>query len=215
MKKEPALKIFLFLVLFLGIFLFVVKDSVLAGYGEPAGTPVCTAEKPSKTWLYLAESVAPGTADLYWDKVDRATSWTVAYGVESGKYIYGVSSFGNSQSRSIRISSLPAGVYYFVVRANNDCMPGEFSNEWSVTVGGKEAVRAPVTYRPRVTPTPVGREVTPTPGRRYVTPTERAIPTIQPTRAPSIPRPTPTPTPRMGLFQQIFNFLFGWLVRQR
>lgn len=223
MMKRPALKILL-VSLVLGIFLFVVKDSVVAGYGEAASAPVCTAEKPSKAWLYLAQSVAPGTVDLFWDKVDRAGSWTVAYGVESGKYIYGVSNFGDYNSRNLRISLLPAGVYYFVVRANNDCMPGEFSNEWRVQVGRGVAPRGTVTYTPRGTPAPEEEGVvTPTPRAFYVPPTEvRAHEELTPTPTPRVspfqPRgqistPTPTPTPRPGLFQRIFNLLFGWITR--
>ena len=71
---------------------------------------------------------------MTWDGVDRANSWTVAFGSESGKYIYGAHNFGDANSRGIRINSLPGYKYYFVLRANNGCMPGAFSAEKAITL---------------------------------------------------------------------------------
>lgn len=93
----------------------------------------------------------------------------MAYGVQPGKYIYGISNFGDSNSRSINIKSLPAGKYYFAVKANNGCMPGAFSNEWPVVMKGKGSVvavskavvktqEAKVTVAPVVTKAPVVQE---------------------------------------------------------
>lgn len=205
----PAYKrlVFLSLVLLLGVCFLVGRKSALAGYGEAGVAPVCTSERPDKPWLYYAEAVSDNQVKLVWDKNDKATSWTVAYGVESGKYIYGLSQFGDNSWRSITINSLPGGTYYFVVRANNGCMPGEFSNEQIVALGRRAAVGVgvPVTYKPGVTPTPSRRYVPETRPRLTPTPTPR-VPT-QPTR------PTPLPTPRPSFFQSVFNFLFGWLFR--
>lgn len=215
----PAKKILVFyfpLFLVLGAFLFSAKSVVLAGYGEAASAPICGAQKPGEPWLYRVESLETGTVDLHWDKTDRATSWTVAYGIASGQYIYGVHNFGNSDSRSLRISSLPGGTYYFVVRANNDCMPGKFSSEWQVSVSGAGVARitsqAPaVPHTPKVSPTP-------TSGRGYVPPVEGKEPlTLKATPTPRfytqpkgpVPSPKPTPTPKPGFLQRIVDFILG------
>lgn len=113
-------------------------------YGStPAGPDrECHNTAPAKAWLYSAKNIKTGEVELKWDKVDSASSWTVAYGNQPGKYIYGLSNFGDSNSRSVDIKSLPAGKYYFAVKANSGCMPGAFSNEWPVTVGGNGRVVA-------------------------------------------------------------------------
>lgn len=127
-----------------GLLMVLVPKQVMA-YGTspgPAGPEVCSKSVPAKPWLYLAKYVKSGEVELKWDKVNDASSWTVAYGVQPGKYIYGISNFGDSNSRSINIKSLPAGKYYFAVKANNGCMPGAFSNEWPVVMKGKGSVVA-------------------------------------------------------------------------
>ena len=211
-KKGVAPVVLLFLV---GIFSFVFVKTI-AGYGEPASAPVCTAQTPKKAWLYLTKTAGQGEVELFWDKVDGASSWTVAYGVEAGKYVYGLSNFGDSNSRGIKISYLPNGKYYFVVRANNDCMPGGFSDEWAITVGKGYKKTAAVTEKtplqkvppskqkePIVTQAPKYEEIVPSPGAEREKIQRKKPITTQPTP----PRPTPTPKP--GFFQKFFNFIKG------
>lgn len=200
------------------ILLFITKTTAF-GYGEarnvPASNeaisaPVCGNTVPSKPWLYSAKSLGNGVVELTWTKADNGNSWTVAYGVISGKYVYGISNFGNSESRSIKISHLPAGTYYFVVRANNGCMPGPFSNEQKVNVGSLVARLVQKVTGGQPTPTPTvkqqGTQIKPTP----------TVKTVRPTIVPSkggqnlVPTATPTPTPKKGgLLQRILDFFSG------
>lgn len=186
------------------VFAFV---SFVSAYGDSAaGAPSCNSTAPKAPWLSSVKVVSSGTVELTWGGVDSASSWTVAYGVTSGKYIYGLSNFGNGSSRSVKIGSLPSGTYYFVVRANNGCAPGPFSAESRIGVGGTGGTTGTVI----ATPTPVAKTTTikgtatPTPKSNYVpgktTPTPKAIVT-----------PTPKPV-KVGFWQSIANFfanLFG------
>lgn len=186
-------------VLVAGTMLFVAVPHIWA-YGESAGLPgsttlppVCTTAAPKVAWPFNAKAVGRNTVRLSWGAVDSATSWTVAYGSASKKYVYGLSSFGNSDSRSVDISSLPGGTYYFSVRANSGCMPGPFSPEVAVRLGGGGAV------------------LTPNVGIRPVVPNVTNVPTrVQPTVSarPGVPVVTPTVAPRPSLWQSILK-LFG------
>lgn len=211
---KPAWKIsLLLLTLSLGFSLLALKTIVLAGYGQPGVVPTCNNEKPGTPSLYYAAVAGQGQVKLVWDKADRASSWTIAYGPESGKYVWGISNYGNGELRSFVVNELPNGVYYFVVRANNGCMPGPFSSERSVSVG---SVRRVGVATPRVATAPVVSDKIeksmPTPtqasGQRYVPPTKNAKITPVPTK-PSMPIATPTPAPKVGLIQGIVNFFSG------
>jgi len=139
-----------------GLLVALTPQQAMA-YGDTPSGPdrACHNSVPAKAWLYSAKSIKSGEVELKWDKVNDASSWTVAYGVQPGKYIYGVSNFGDSNSRSIDIKSLPSGKYYFVVKANNGCMPGAFSNEWPVVVKGRGSLVASYAPAPQADNTPV------------------------------------------------------------
>lgn len=124
------------------LFFFTLPDSY-AAYGEAptfAGSstnaPSCGNTAPKTVWPFTATSMGNGTVDLTWGQMENVSSWTVGYGVAPGTYVYGISNFGNGDWRSLTVSDLPAGTYYFVIRGNNGCMPGPFSSEWKVVVGG-------------------------------------------------------------------------------
>lgn len=175
------------------IFSFV---SFISAYGIP-GAPSCNSASPKAPWLSSVKVVGSGSVELVWTGVESASSWTVAYGVTSGKYIYGLSNFGNGSSRSVKIGSLPTGTYYFVVRANNDCAPGPFSKELRVAVGSGTGAAV----------------VTSTPVAKTETITGKATPTPKSTYVPGKPTPTPkaivTPTPKpvkVGFWQGIADF---------
>lgn len=189
----------------------------LAGYGEPgdpagARPPACTVEKPAKPLLYYTEVIGGNSVKLVWDQSALASSWTAAYGYESGKYVYGVDRFGNNSSRSITIGNLPGGTYYFVVRANNGCMPGPFSNEKVVRIGGGGVVTttagAPSTGTP--TPTPRSGYQAPTlPGKAVP---GKVSPTIKPGASGTVTPPSvlPPPTQTPNFFQRIIDFFRGF-----
>lgn len=192
-------------VLVIGTILAIAVPHVWA-YGESAGLPgsttlppVCTTAAPKVVWPFNAKAVGKNTVRLSWGAVDSATSWTVAYGSTSKKYVYGLSNFGNSDSRSVDISSLPGGTYYFSVRANSGCMPGPFSPEVAVRLGG-----GGVGLTPSVPLVTGGLNV----GTKNVVPKVTTSPkNVQPTVSARPGVPTPTVT-RPSLWQSILR-LFG------
>ncbi|TRZ53790.1 hypothetical protein D4S03_01230 [bacterium] len=191
----------------LSVAMFTMSVTVAMAYGEPGPTasggtpktaPVCTSEKPQKAWLYRVKSLGKGQYQLYWDKADKASSWSVGYGTQPGKYIYGITSFGNGSSRDLVVNTFSNKIFYFSVKANNGCMPGDWSNEWKVgTAGTLNALLNTGTVKPVI---PVIKKTT------VVTPTVTKAPTkaITPvvTKTPTV---TPVTTlPKTGGF-------WGWL----
>lgn len=147
MLKVRMKKVSKFCGLILVITLFFISGTnaaVLAGvYGESPQVdfsaitvPTCTNEKPKAPVLLepnhplLPQPEIPGEVILVWHKVPGATSYTIAYGLTPGNYIYGAADIGTGESEAISIRALENRTYYFVVRANNGCMPGPFSQEW-------------------------------------------------------------------------------------
>jgi len=191
-----------FIILFL---LAAVAPSVFA-YGEgptfagsTTGFPVCDKTAPKAVWPFWAKVVANGKVELTWGKMEDVSSWTVAYGVAPGTYIYGLSSFGNADWRSLTINDLPGGTYYFVIRGNNGCKPGPFSSEWKVVVGEGGSGFASSVFNP------VNAAVPPV----YTNPAtgKQVIPTVNPVK-PGAVMPTPAPQ-KISWWQKIFNFIFG------
>lgn len=142
------------LILAVGVFSLILTPKVL-GYGTSSDSPDCEKTTPTAPWLYKAASGSTGSVDLTWHDVNNAEAWTVAYGTQPGKYVYGMADFGNSSSRSITISYLPSGTYYFVVRANNGCAIGPFSNEAKVQVSSGTGGARLIADRLSPDPTPV------------------------------------------------------------
>lgn len=203
----PAKKALLISSVFLVLGLAFVPV-VMAGYGEAGTAPGCSAEKPSKPWLYYSEFLGNGQVKLVWDKNDRASSWTIAYGAESGKYVWGIDRFGNGDLRSFTVNSLPAGTYYFVVRGNNGCMPGPFSNEVKVVAGAKKVIytgtgtTTPVVVQPKTTTA----KVTPVPTKKV----QPKVTSVPKNGAVGTTNPQPTPTPaKKGFFQGIIDFFLN------
>jgi hypothetical protein len=96
-------------------------------------TWTCTASKPATP--AVTSVVRSGTtAQITWTVVTNATHYTISYGTKPGEYIYGVPNTG--KVTSYVIGSLVPGVrYYFVVRAVNDCMPGDPSSSGGQVLG--------------------------------------------------------------------------------
>lgn len=165
--------------------------------GSTTGFPVCDKTAPKMVWPFTAKAAGNNAVELNWGKMDNVSSWTVAYGSAPGKYIYGISNFGNDSWRSLTVNDLPAGTYYFVVRGNNGCKPGPFSLEWQVPVGGGGGVaRLASSRRTAVPPT-------------YTAPkkTQTITPTLKPTK-PGATVPAPAPK-KVSWWQGILNFLTG------
>lgn len=200
------------------LMLLASSSSVLA-YGttlvnDTTGVPSCGNAAPPKPWLYAAKAVGAGSVDLNWVENDNTNSWTLAYGLKSGVYPYGIDRFGDNNSRTIRVSNLPGGTYYFVIRGNNGCMPGPFSNEWKVSVGGGSStvsvanVPAPkvaepkpvVSQTPQVKTTPVP---TVTKGQQ-ATPTKANVPAVKTSNKATAQQPS-----FIQSFLNFFKGLFG------
>jgi hypothetical protein len=190
--------------------LLTASASAALAYNEPgpAGAPVCNSEKPQKAWLYRVKSLGGGKYQLFWDKADRATSWTIGFGIMPGKYIYGLNDFGNDQSRNLTVDTFSNKKFYFVIKANNGCMPGEWSNEWKV------GTAAPV-FTPAAGNTTLNDvDVVVTPPVAIITPviSEKPVVTTIPfvTKAPvkGIIPPVATPTPAKGGFWNWLMSLF-------
>lgn len=68
---------------------------------------------------------------------EPVTYYLIAYGTASKNYTFGNPNVGGKDTRSFVVSNLSGGVpYYFVVRAGNGCMPGDYSNEIAATPSG-------------------------------------------------------------------------------
>ncbi|KKS93182.1 MAG: Ig-like protein domain-containing protein [Candidatus Collierbacteria bacterium GW2011_GWC2_43_12] len=112
----------------------------LEPYHPPMPTaPVCTEQKPSSAPLLLsAVSTGQNEVTLTWSKSSNpVTYYLVAYGTKSGEMLYGNPNVGGVDSTTFTVKGLSGGKrYYFQVRAGNNCMPGDYSNELSVFVSG-------------------------------------------------------------------------------
>ena len=93
-----------------------------------ASAPVCDREKPGTPVLTSLKRIASDQVKLTWTEADRATYYSLAYGLASGDYQFGVDNAG--QITEFVVGGLDSNASYcFVVRANNECQPGDFSNE--------------------------------------------------------------------------------------
>jgi len=189
------------------------SSAVMAGYGSSPSTgnnnnaPTCNNEKPGQANFDYVRKLSNSQIEVAWSPVDKATSWTIAYGTESGKYIYGMADFGDSQSRSVNINMMPAGVYYLTIKANNGCMPGNFSPERKMTIFGNGYVLGSRTVRP-TGGTVLGNNA-PTP-----TSTVGAAGAEEPTETPTTETTLKIENPPAAngggnVFQRLWRWLFG------
>ena len=188
--------------------MFSISTGAIMAYNEPSGwaAPECNSEKPQKAWLYKVKSLGQGKYQLFWDKADRATSWTIGYGISPGKYIYGLNDFGNDQSRNLIVNTFSNKKFYFAVKANNGCTPGEWSNEWKVgsvgTVAATPAVKAvPAAVKKSVT-APV---VTQAPSAKETV--KKTAPVV--TQAPVTQQKATPAVPAVPAKKGFFNWLMG------
>lgn len=237
MNKKSAL----FKLIILGIIIAAIgyipsNGNFIYGYGSSSvgdglsdggsSSPMqnCTGTRPNAPILYqpgstlLPRATGAGEVRLNWIKVPDASSYGVGFGVESGKYIYGLPSVGDTNNFTVRFL-VPGKKYFFVVRANNGCTPGLWSKEWSMVIGGSGGVSVAntnsnrrVTTRSVITPSPLIRRV-------VTIPVQQTVPTSIPTSIPVVTQqttvptvPVVTPTPQGGIFQGVQNFfskMFG------
>jgi hypothetical protein len=178
----------------------------LAGYGTSpaaASAPTCDNTAPAKPSFSFVRKAGASEIEIGWNATDKATKWTVAYGPEKGKYIYGLSDFGDENSRSVKISMLPQGVYYVVVKANNGCKPGPFSDERKVTVTAGGQVLGARTFRP-FTGNVLGVKTAASPAPEVTT-----APSASVTSAPVATAPQAETAEKLNWFQRLVRFFTG------
>lgn len=105
------------------------------GGGGPVGAPSCDALVPGTSRLISAISSGQGGVDLKWTPAGLATHYSISYGLEPGKYIYGISNTGNVTSFTVWALD-PNKNYCFTVLPVNDCQPNSYSNEICTKSGG-------------------------------------------------------------------------------
>lgn len=100
--------------------------------------PQCLDKPPQSAPIIT--SVIPGenSATVIWTEAeDPVTSYLIAYGTSTENYIYGNPNVGGKNTNSYTIAGLSGGKqYYIVVRAENNCAPGIFSQEATTFVSG-------------------------------------------------------------------------------
>ena len=104
---------------------------------SPPSAPTCDDPKPNTPTNLFAEDMGSGQVSLIWTHPSTPPSFThylLAYGPSSGYYLYGNPNIGSGNSYIV--SGLTTGAQYcFYVKAINNCMPGDPSNEDCVNIG--------------------------------------------------------------------------------
>ncbi|KKT86448.1 MAG: hypothetical protein UW86_C0031G0001, partial [Microgenomates group bacterium GW2011_GWA1_Microgenomates_45_10] len=115
------------------------SSSSSGGDGSSTGAPVCGDTKPASAPILSVASMGGNEVTLSWTKAsDPVTYYLVAYGTNSGNMQFGNPNVGGKDTASFSVKGLSGGqTYFFQVRAGNNCMPGDFSNEVSATPGGE------------------------------------------------------------------------------
>jgi hypothetical protein len=121
------------------------SNTTLADLGQvvftssaPTLTPTPTCAPVISPQITGATSSSPNQITLTWtDTNESVTNYVLAYGLSSGKYVYGNPSIGTEGTTSYTVGSLSQGTtYYFAIQAVNSCSTSSFSNEISATAGG-------------------------------------------------------------------------------
>lgn len=114
---------------------------------------VCTDTKP-QTAPKLLSAVSSGRnqVTLTWSKAsDPVTYYLITYGTKPGAQEYGNPNIGGKDTTSYVVKGLNNNqTYYFKVRAGNNCMPGEFSNEVSTKPSGDNLTGPAKGFKPGV-----------------------------------------------------------------
>lgn len=121
--------------LFIAFFIaFVVFFTIPTSVTAACKTPT---DPPSTEPVLLRAVTGPGTVTLTWEKAgDPVTHYLLQYGTSPNNYSYGNPNIGGRDATSYTVGELQNGVrYYFRIRAENGCKPGDFSNKLSAVPG--------------------------------------------------------------------------------
>lgn len=160
---------------------------------DPPGPPQCSNQAVGSAPQIIGATVVDSDSlTLYFTAPDAPyDGFVLAYGEQSGEYIYGANDLGR-EVRSYTINFLdPAKTYYFRLRANFGCAPGSWSEEFA----GRTSRQGVTILRTRLVQVP---GLAPRRGLRVPKPVEilsRYLSTGVVTPTPLVtPSPTPLPT---------------------
>ena len=114
------------------------SSSSSSGTGGTSGPTICNDQKPGSAPTLLSAIAGYNSVTLTWSKAsDPVTYYLVAYGTSANTPLFGNPNVGSADTTSYTVTNLSGGTaYYFKVRAGNNCMPGDYSNEIAVTPSG-------------------------------------------------------------------------------
>lgn len=195
------------------------NSKLLFGYGDTAGQFhkfVCENTTPLKVVFYepnhpaLPKTTVKGEVILNWLKLkENADKYTIAYGVQPGNYIYGVTDTGNVNSFTVRYLN-PGTRYYFIVRGVNGCMPGPWSQEWSAVAPGGSGVGGNVVLTGNAGGTTGGNPLPGNTGTKLTSPRPTTNPSVKPSTVPGTGGSQDTRgNARVGGFQGLLNWFRG------
>jgi hypothetical protein len=111
--------------------------------------PTCNNARPVGLSDLFQINVRDTTAQLFFTPVSRASEFAISYGTQPSAEIYGARiSVGQTGVQTVTIGELqPSTVYYFKVRGQNGCMPGDWSNTLRVVTRSKNTTKTTIFYR--------------------------------------------------------------------
>ncbi len=172
--------------------------------GGSTGPTVCNDSKPGSAPRLLSAQVSkPGEVILTWSKSkDPVTHYSLVFGLKANKYQFGDTNIGSKTATSYTVKYLNQGsTYFFKVAANNGCTPGDFSNELSIKVVGKNRVG----YSPAVlAATNINYKT-----NSFTKPTPKSTPVVEPkneTSVVSTPKPQANNNLVVNLFKSFVTF---------
>lgn len=120
------------------IILSALLGLVLLIYPPQAQAESCSTVAPSR--LAAQPGAKVGQIALTWSTVPNIDHYTLVYGTESNKYLYGATNIGNQNVNSFTVNALRAGTrYFFRVGSAQNC--SSFSQEVFATAKSNPAVR--------------------------------------------------------------------------
>jgi len=216
--KKSLIKVSLLVAALSAIALIPSNTEMIFGYGNAptfagstTNSPSCNKTKPDRVVLYepnhalLPKATDANAVRLNWLAANNSTKYTVAFGTAAGNYSYGLPDVGNTTN--FTVNNLVSGTkYYFVVRGVNDCMPGAWSKEWAVQIGGGGGgFTSTDTGSPTiVTPPNIPATLPPT----GTSPDQMGNPGSTTTTV-FTPPAFPTPTPQPGFFGNLWKGFLG------
>jgi hypothetical protein len=112
------------------------SDSGSTSTNSSGTSTACTAAKPSVPKLYAILPEDSDTAKLYFtDEGGSYSDLIVRYGTDENNFAFGTQQSVEAGARTSVINDLQSGQqYFFQVRYQNDCNPGDWSNILSITM---------------------------------------------------------------------------------